>query len=83
MVYTVEQILAVKKRSVIPEAAVTDEIRSLRGKVENHKALAKWDVGSTCDYCHKPYTFSLLIGNCNGGACERSRCVLASMRAHL
>lgn len=80
---TITEILKAKKRSIIPVAEVTAEILKLRKDVKNHPALAHWEVEKVCKYCHKNYTYNLLVGDCNLGACSKSRCVLTSMRDNL
>lgn len=47
------------------------------------KQIGKWEVANKCNYCNRLYTFNMLIGDCNHGACERSRCILRSMQDHL
>ena len=80
---TVQQILAAKKDGHIMEKEVTESITKLRYKVGNHKALARWSVVKACNYCKREFTYNLLVGDCNHGACNKASCILRSMQDHL
>lgn len=79
-----EVILAAKRRHTIHEADVTQPmITKLKRDARNHPALQRWTVCAVCKYCSRGFTYNLLIGTYNCGACNRSACIMASMRDHM
>jgi hypothetical protein len=58
-------------------------IRSFLPEVANLFLDQEKEVEAKCNYCGKKYTFKKALGDCNHGACNRSRCILQSMRDHL
>jgi hypothetical protein len=83
---TIEQLLA-QKGGVLVESELPSHkllLKALNTNVDhNHAQISKWKVKKACNYCSGPYTYNLLIGDINHGACNKARCVLASMRDHL
>lgn len=84
-----QTILTSKKGGILETSQLTAEISALGCTKytgndmpvveQRHSALAKWEVRTSCKYCKKSYTYSLLLGD-NMHSCGKRGCVLRAMR---
>lgn len=77
---TFTEIIRQKTKRVITEKEVPSNMGVLLRDAPLHKYLALFRVAKKCKYCKKQYTYSLLMGDSNHGACFNARCILNAMR---
>ena len=61
-------------------AEIADAAYAFRIAEKDRKAVGYVNVERVCNYCHKKYTYNLLVGDTMMGACRKPGCILKSMR---